>query len=114
MSIAGQVSTITRCNIIYGITHTFPKALFLCKNFKNRIMQEQTFQLLLNGVPYIVKATPFEFNGDKRFTISYNGSDDFVFTYDRTVGHYVAIGDDSDTVPADLEVAIAERLYALV
>ncbi|WP_147205704.1 hypothetical protein [Segetibacter aerophilus] len=76
-------------------------------------MQDQSFQLLLNGVPYIVKAAPFDFNGDTRFTVSYNGSDDFVFTYDRTVGHYVAIGDDTDTIPADLEVAIAERLYAL-
>ncbi|MDB5249581.1 MAG: hypothetical protein JWQ40_3975 [Segetibacter sp.] len=76
-------------------------------------MQEQSFQLLLNGVPYIVKATPFEFNTDTRFTVSYNGSDDFVFTYDRTIGHYVAIGDDSEIIPADLEVAIAERLYTL-
>ncbi len=77
-------------------------------------MQDQTFQLLLNGVPYIVKAAPFEFNTETRFTVSYNGSDDFVFTYDTSVGQYVAIGDDSDMIPADLEVAIAERLYALV
>ncbi|MCW3107789.1 MAG: hypothetical protein JWQ09_2295 [Segetibacter sp.] len=77
-------------------------------------MQEQSFQLLLNGVPYFVKATPFEFNTDTRFKVSFNGSDDFVFTYDRTVGHYVAIGDDSETIPVDLEVAIAERLYSLV
>ncbi|MDQ6812180.1 MAG: hypothetical protein M3040_00345 [Bacteroidota bacterium] len=76
-------------------------------------MQEQSFQLLLNAVPYIVKATPFEFNGDTRFTVSYNGSDDFVFTYDSTMGHYVAIEDDTDTIPADLELAIAERLYSL-
>jgi hypothetical protein len=76
-------------------------------------MQDQSFQLLLNGVPYFIKATPFEFNGDTRFTVSYNGSDDFVFTYDTTVGHYVAIGDDTVTIPADLEVAIAERLYSL-
>lgn len=76
-------------------------------------MQEQSFQLLLNGVPYVVKATPFEFNTDTRFTVSFNGSDEFVFTYDRTVGHYVAIGDNSETIPADLEVAIAERLYTL-
>jgi hypothetical protein len=76
-------------------------------------MQDQSFQLLLNSVPYFVKASPFEFNGDTRFTVSYNGSDDFIFTYDKTVGQYVAIGEDTGTIPADLEVAIAERLYAL-
>ena len=81
--------------------------------FKILTMQDQSFQLLLNGVPFIVKATPFEFNGNTRFTVQYNGSDDFIFTYDRTVGQYVAIGDDSDIIPADLEVAIAERLYSL-
>lgn len=76
-------------------------------------MAEQSFQLLLSGVPYVVKATPFEFNDETRFRVSYNGSDEFVFTYDTNVGQYVSIGDDSDTIPADLEVAIAERLYAL-
>ena len=77
-------------------------------------MQDQSFQLLLNGVPYVVKASPFEFNTETRFTVSYNGSDEFVFTYDPTVGQYVAIGEDSETIPADVEVAIAERLYSLV
>ena len=77
-------------------------------------MQDQSFQLLLNGVPYVVKASPFAFNTETRFTVSYNGSEDFVFTYDPTVGHYVAIGEDSETIPADVEVAIAEKLFSLV
>lgn len=76
-------------------------------------MQDQSFQILLNGVPYIVKAAPFEFNGDTRFTVSYNGSQEYVFTYDPTMGHYVAIDEENDIIPADLEVAIAERLFAL-
>lgn len=77
-------------------------------------MAEQSFQLLLNGVPYIVKATPFEFNDETRFSVSFNGSDEYVFTYDTNVGQYVSIGDDSDTIPSDLEVAIAGRLYSFV
>ncbi|WP_018616023.1 hypothetical protein [Segetibacter koreensis] len=76
-------------------------------------MAEQSFQLLLNGVPYEVKAKPFEFNDETRFSVSYNGSDEYVFTYDTNVGQYVSIGDDSDTIPSDLEVAIADRLYSL-
>jgi hypothetical protein len=77
-------------------------------------MQEQSFQLLLNGVPYIVKAAPYEFNTETRFSISFNGSEDFIFVYDATVGRYVAIGDETSTIPDDLEVAIADRLYSLV
>jgi hypothetical protein len=77
-------------------------------------MQEQSFQLVLNGVPYVVKATPFEFNAETRFTVSYNGSDEFIFAHDRTVGQYVSIGDDSGTFPADLETAISERLHAML
>ena len=77
-------------------------------------MQDQSFQLLLNGVPYVVKASPYQFNTETRFTVSFNGSDDFVFTYDAAVGRYVAIGDDTATIPDDLEVAISEKLYQMV
>lgn len=78
------------------------------------IMQDQSFQLLLNGVPYVVKASPFEFNTETRFNVSFNGSEDFVFTYNAAVGRYVAIGDETSTIPDDLEVAIADKLYSLV
>jgi hypothetical protein len=77
-------------------------------------MQDQSFQLLLNGVPYVVKASPYQFNTETRFSVSFNGSDDYIFTYDATVGRYVAFGDDTATIPDDLEVAISEKLYQLV
>jgi hypothetical protein len=77
-------------------------------------MQDQSFQLLLNGVPYVVKASPYSFNTETRFTVSFNGSEDFVFTYDAAVGRYVAIGDESISIPDDLEIAISEKLYQLV
>lgn len=76
-------------------------------------MQDQNFQLLLNGVPFLVKATPFDFNTETRYTVSYNGSDEFVFAYDTTVGRYTALGDESATIPDDLEEAIAEKLLSL-
>jgi hypothetical protein len=77
-------------------------------------MQDQSFQLLLNGVPYVVKASPYEFNTETRFSVSYNGSEEFIFAYDAAVGRYVAIGDETATIPDDVEVAIADRLYTLV
>ena len=77
-------------------------------------MQDQSFQLLLNGVPYVVNASPFEFNTETRFKVSYNGGEEYIFTYNAAVGRYVPIGDETSTIPDDLEVAIAERLYSLV
>jgi hypothetical protein len=77
-------------------------------------MQDQSFQLLLNAIPYVVKASPFEFNTETRFSVSFNGSEEFIFTYDAAAGRYVAIGDETATIPNDLEMAIAERLYSLV
>lgn len=76
-------------------------------------MQQQTIQLLINGIPYVVKITPFEFNDETRFTVSFNDSDDYVFTYDTNVSQYVSIGDDTETIPHDLEAAISEKLLSL-
>jgi|GEM_PF-2874830 len=40
-------------------------------------MQSETFQLLIDGLPYRVTAKPFEFNEGIRYTVNYNGSLDF-------------------------------------
>ena len=73
-------------------------------------MQGQTFQLLLNGVPYFIKAEPFRYNEETRFKVSYNGSDEHIFTWDAQLGRLSAIDDDAITIPDDLEAAISSRL----
>lgn len=73
-------------------------------------MHEQSFQILLSGVPYFVKATPFEFNGDKRFRVSYNEGDEHIFTWDAGLGRLSAIDDDAIEIPDDLEEAISSHL----
>ena len=75
-------------------------------------MQQQNFELVLGGVPYIVQATPFEFNTETRFMVRYNGGDEHVFTWDSSLGRLAAIDDDSIDIPDDLEVAIAQKLQA--
>jgi len=74
------------------------------------IMQERTFELVVGGVPYHVKATPFLYNTETRFRVSYNGGVEHVFTWDSSLGRLTAIDDDSSTLPDDLEVAISEKL----
>lgn len=75
-------------------------------------MQQQTIQLLINKIPYVVKVMPFKFNDETRFTVSFNDSDEYVFTYDTNVSQYVPIGDGTETIPDDLEVAISEKLLS--
>ena len=76
-------------------------------------MQEQSFQLVLSGVPYFVKATPFDYNGDKRFSVRYNEGDEHIFTWDADMGRLSAIDEDAISIPDDLEAAISAKLLAI-
>lgn len=73
-------------------------------------MAEQNFELLVDKVPYQVTAEPFSFNEETRYRVSYNGSEDHIFTYDSSLGRLAAIDDDAGTLPDNLERAIADRL----
>ncbi|WP_207492161.1 hypothetical protein [Aridibaculum aurantiacum] len=76
-------------------------------------MNTQNFELVVDGVPYLVKATPFDFNQEKRFTVTFNGSEEYVFVFDTSVGRYMALGDEGVDIPSRLEVEIAERLFSM-
>jgi len=73
---------------------------------------ERSFNLLVDSVPYIVKATPFRFNGEIRYKVSFNGSPEHVFTWDSSLGQLRAINDDASTLPVNLEEAISEKLQS--
>ncbi len=75
-------------------------------------MQQSSFEILVNKVPYRVKVVPFEFNTETRFKIDYNGGNEHIFTWDSSVGRLAAIDDDAASIPDDLETAIAQRLQA--
>ncbi len=71
---------------------------------------EKSFNILVDSVPYMVKAVPFSFNGEIRYRVSFNGSSEHVFTWDSSLGQLRAINDDSSTIPDNLEIAISEKL----
>jgi hypothetical protein len=73
---------------------------------------QDSFELLVDGVPYRVSVAPFEFNTETRFHVSYNGGEDHVFTWDSRLGRLAPIDDDSATMPDNLEEAIAQKLQA--
>src|SRR5678815_4304395 len=64
---------------------------------------EKSFSILVDSVPYMVKAIPFSFNGETRYRISFNGSPEHVFTWDSSLSQLRAIDDDSSTLPDNLE-----------
>lgn len=72
-------------------------------------MAEQRFEILLDGVPYAVTATPFAYNEETRYTVKYNGNE-HIFTWDSSLGRLAAIDDDSVEIPVNLEAEIAQRL----
>ena len=74
-------------------------------------MAEQRFELLLDGVPYSVTASPFEFNTETRYKVLYNGNE-HIFTWDSSLGRLAPIDDDAGEIPDNLEEAIAQRLQS--
>ena len=77
-------------------------------------MQEtqHRLNLVVDGVPYLVQVTPYEFNTETRFKVSYNGNPELIFIWDSELKRLAAIGDDAATLPDNLENAIAEKLQA--
>jgi hypothetical protein len=75
-------------------------------------MQTQTLELLVDGIPYEVKVTPYEFNTEPRFKISYNGSPEYIFVYDTDLKRLTAIGDDAGVIPANLEESISGHVLS--
>jgi hypothetical protein len=67
---------------------------------------------VVDGVPYFVNVIPFEFNGETRFKVRYNGSPEIIFTWNSELKRLAPIGDEAATFPDNLEVVIAEKLQS--
>ena len=72
------------------------------------------FELLVDGVPYEVRATPFQFNDDIRYRVSYNGGQIYVFVWDQEMRRLSAIGEGVETIPDSLESAISQKLEGMM
>ena len=74
--------------------------------------QTQTFELLVDGTTYEVKATPYEYNTETRFRVTFNVSPVYIFVWDSELKQLSAIGEGTDTIPVNLEEAISNQLVA--
>jgi len=73
-------------------------------------MQEGKFDLLVDGIPYVVKVSPFKFNNETRFRVSYNGSEDHIFAWDSDLKRLWAIDEEASTMPDSVGIQIALKL----
>jgi len=71
---------------------------------------ERNFDLIVDNVPYLVKAIAFTFNGVIRYRVSVNGNPEHVFTWDPEIRQLRAINDEASTLPDNLGKAISEKL----
>ena len=78
---------------------------------ENNFMAEERFEIRLDGVPYVVTASPFEFNTETKYRIQYNGNE-HIFTWDSSIGRLAPIDDDAADIPDVLEEEIARRLQS--
>ena len=74
-------------------------------------MAEQRFEFRVDGVPYAVSATPFEYNAETRYRVRYNGNE-YIFSWDPSMGRLAPIDADAAEIPDNLEEVIARRLQS--
>jgi len=74
-------------------------------------MAEERFEIRIDGVPYAVTASPFEFNTETRYRVKYNGNE-HIFTWDSQIGRLAPIDDDASAIPNVLEEEIARILQS--
>jgi len=76
-------------------------------------MQSQKFEIIVDGMPVIVRSKPYEFNTETRFLVSYNGSEEYVFLWSAELSRLAAIGDHAVDIPVVIENAIAAKLQSI-
>ena len=79
---------------------------------KSKPANKKTYEIMVDQVPYEVIAEPFQFNGELRYYISVNGSDEHVFTWDSELKRLTAIDQEAATLPEALEQEISYRLQS--
>jgi hypothetical protein len=70
----------------------------------------ELIEMMVDGMPLEVKATPYIFNDETRYRVSFNGSPVHIFAYDDELKYYRAIDSGSADIPDSVDEAIGRRL----
>jgi hypothetical protein len=77
------------------------------------MMEPKNFEIILEDKTYEVIATPFNFNDETRYKVTYNKSTEYIFTFDKALNQFVGMGDEAIRIPNKLEAAIAAKLLTV-
>ena len=76
----------------------------------NSEQKEKTFNIVLDGVSYLVKVTPFEFNQDMRYYVSVDDGPTNLFLWNVEMKQIRSLDDTASALPDGLEKEISNRL----
>ena len=68
------------------------------------------FELIVDGTPVEVTATPYTFNLETRFRVSVNGSPVHIFAWDKELKRLRAIDNASIEIPDNVDEAVGKKL----
>jgi len=71
---------------------------------------EKRFDMIVDGIPYSVRATPETFNDEVRFRVCINNQDEHLFAWDQQASVLRPIDDDAATLPSGVEEAVSNKL----
>jgi len=73
-------------------------------------IHEKRFDLLIDGVPYVVHTIPFLWNDTICFRIHINGNEEHLFSWDEEAGNLRAIDENASILPHGIESALTAEL----
>jgi hypothetical protein len=96
-----------------GADHQSGQALADNATAQRKPVNQKTYNLLVDDVPYLVTAEAFRFNDEQRYYVTINDGPELVFTWDSEIGRLTAIDDEASTVPEALEQEISNKLQSV-
>ena len=95
-----------------GMFVAFLQGHYFLTKTKGMKARTEIFELMVDGTPVEVIATPYfiNHNMEKRIRVSFNGSPVHIFAWDDSANRLQAVNEGTETIPHKIEVAIAQEL----
>ena len=81
---------------------------------KRNVTRTETFELMVDGTPMLVKATSFQtYTLETQYRVSINGSPVYIFAWHPVMRRITAIqrGSGTGIIPSRIEEAISQHLH---
>jgi hypothetical protein len=75
-------------------------------------VRTEKFELIVDGTPVEVSATPYAVNNETHFRVSYNGSPVYIFEWDPSLNRLSVVDEGENQIPDNIEQAIAAKLQS--